>query len=289
MLDAVAADFAAIPDVSVVSLLDARLKDRALDTSVEVIRVEPGSEAQAFREIVAQVDFALVIAPELDGILLERCTWAASAGARLLGPSPDAVALTADKLDLARHWKSAGVPTPRTVPRNEEMPPFLPPWIVKPRFGAGSIEIAVSESLGSVSGRFESIVQPLVPGQSASVAFLIGPKQTLPLAPCWQHLDERFQYLGGSTPIPSDMAARAVSIARRSIDAVPGLHGYVGVDVVLGEEDMAIEINPRLTTSFIGLRQLAQDNLAEALLRIVRGQDVTLRWRDALISFHVGS
>jgi predicted ATP-grasp superfamily ATP-dependent carboligase len=305
MLQAVTADFAAIPDVSVITLLDARLKDRELDPRVEVVRVEPSGEAQAFRDVVAEVDFALVIAPELDGVLHERCAAAAAASARLLGPSPDAVALTSDKLALARHWQAAGVPTPRTVPRTEELPPFVPPWIVKPRFGAGAVGVRVQDShphpFSHKAGRGEQekargdveiegeVIQPLIVGRAASVAFLIGPKQTMALAPCWQDLDDGFQYLGGSTPIPSDFAKRAESIARRAVDAVPGLHGYVGVDVILGDEDMAIEINPRLTTSYIGLRQLAQSNLAEALLRIVRGDEVRLRWRDGPISFQVES
>jgi predicted ATP-grasp superfamily ATP-dependent carboligase len=197
------------------------------------------------------------------------------------------------------------VPTPQTVPRTEQLPPFLPPWIVKPRFGAGSVGVRVHNShphpLSRKAGRGEQekvredveiegeVIQPLIVGRAASVAFLIGPKQTIALAPCWQHLDEGFQYLGGSTPIPSDLAVRAVSIARRAIDAVSGLNGYVGVDVILGDEDMAIETNPRLTTSYIGLRQLAQDNLAEALLRIVRGDEVRLRWRHGPISFQVES
>ena len=54
---------------------------------------------------------------------------------------------------------------------------------------------------------------------------------------------------------------------------MPGLQGYVGVDVVLGDDrrDWAIEINPRLTTSYVGLRALARFNLAEAMLAAVRG------------------
>ena len=53
---------------------------------------------------------------------------------------------------------------------------------------------------------------------------------------------------------------------------MPGLSGYVGVDVVLGNDgrDWAIEINPRLTTSYVGLRALAGFNLAEAMLAVAR-------------------
>ena len=134
-------------------------------------------------------------------------------------------------------------------------------------------------------GFSERIIQPLVPGRAASVAFLVGPNQTLALPPCWQHLDDHFHYRGGSTPIPERSAFRACSIAREAIANVPGMHGYVGVDLVLGEKDWAIEINPRLTTSYIGLRRLAETNVAEALLRIVQGKPVALLWRESGVDF----
>ena len=46
--------------------------------------------------------------------------------------------------------------------------------------------------------------------------------------------------------------------------------GYLGVDLILGTEadkDYVIEINPRLTTSYLILRQAAKENLAEAIIQ----------------------
>jgi hypothetical protein len=77
-------------------------------------------------------------------------------------------------------------------------------------------------------------------------------------------------------------------VARAAIDVVPGLLGYVGVDVLLGDDgqDWVIEINPRLTTSYVGLRALAASNLCEALWRIVRGAaDVQVDWRAGSVAF----
>jgi predicted ATP-grasp superfamily ATP-dependent carboligase len=49
------------------------------------------------------------------------------------------------------------------------------------------------------------------------------------------------------------------------------------VDLVLGadpngREDFVIEVNPRLTTSYVGLRAAAQANLADAMWKISRGK-----------------
>jgi predicted ATP-grasp superfamily ATP-dependent carboligase len=134
------------------------------------------------------------------------------------------------------------------------------------------------------------IDQPFVPGLAASVAFLIGSKQTFALPPAQQRLssDGRFHYLGGRIPLSPEFAQRAERIARQAIDCVPGLFGYVGVDLVLGDDgcDWAIEINPRLTTSYVGLRQLCESNLAEAMLRLVEGKEPPeLTWKSGAIDF----
>ena len=134
--------------------------------------------------------------------------------------------------------------------------------------------------------------QQVVPGRAASVAFLVGPSQTVPLLPTFQHLsdDGRFRYLGGELPIPPALAERSVTLGRRAVGCVPGLRGYVGVDLVLGDaadgsQDYAIEINPRLTTSYVGLRALAETNLAGAMLDVCAGRPVEVRWKPGRVMF----
>jgi predicted ATP-grasp superfamily ATP-dependent carboligase len=303
MLAAAVEDCRRAAGVEVLTLLDERRRPEAEGRwpDVAVTWVEPGGEPDAFRSAAAAADFALVIAPEFDRLLETRCRWAEAAGCRLLGPPPDAVALTADKLALFRHLDRASVPTPETMPAMQSVVGFPPrPWVVKPRYGAGSQETYLVTLTGTLTlnplatGPLgEMIVQPYVPGQPASVAFLIGPRQTIALAPAAQHLsdDGHFHYLGGQAPLPEPLAGRAVRVARRAVDAVPGLGGYVGVDVVLGEAadgtgDRVIEINPRLTTSYVGLRALAADNLMELLLRVARGEPTAEpRWRPGVVSW----
>jgi predicted ATP-grasp superfamily ATP-dependent carboligase len=57
----------------------------------------------------------------------------------------------------------------------------------------------------------------------------------------------------------------------QAVRAILGLQGYVGVDLILGKGedgalDQVIEINPRVTTSYVGLRALAKTNLAKAMM-----------------------
>jgi predicted ATP-grasp superfamily ATP-dependent carboligase len=262
-----------------------------------VLNEGPDGEPAAFRAAAANADFALVIAPEFDRILETRCQWALEAGAELLGPSPKAVVLTADKLALARHLERCGVPTPETTSTWEiSLSNFPPPYVVKMRFGAGSQDVLVctdpitAEDVDhETAGAGDTIVQPLVTGFPASVAFLIGPRRTHVLPPAEQFvsLAGNFRYLGGRSPLPEPLADRAIRIARRAIECVPGLTGYVGVDLILGNDrDYAIEINPRLTTSYVGLRMLTNDNLMEMLLRLARGESIPApRWHGGSVSW----
>jgi predicted ATP-grasp superfamily ATP-dependent carboligase len=276
------------------AMLSAVLADFRRVPGVEAVTLPAGAGREAFCALARSSDYTLVIAPEFAGLLAERCRWVEEAGGRLLGPSPAAVGLTADKLRTAAHLCAAGVPAPPCEPFPGRA---TFPAVLKPRDGAGSQATFLVRSREELMSRAEQalaegwggelIVQDFAPGVAASVAFLLGPGRCVALLPAAQHLsdDGRFRYLGGRVPLPIELAERAVRLARRAVEAVPGLRGYVGVDVVLGDADQVIEINPRLTTSYVGLRALAETNLAEAMLRIAEGEDVVPRWRAGEVCF----
>jgi predicted ATP-grasp superfamily ATP-dependent carboligase len=305
MLSAVLEDFARIPGVEVMSLLheghDLGGEGRPWQW-VRAAREEP-----AFRDLARSSDFTLVIAPEFDDLLLTRCRWVKEAGGRLMGPDLEAIRLTGDKAAVARYLPWHGVPTPECRPFAPDLPvPPLPfPLVCKPRHGAGSIATFLvrtpdqwsrfAERAREEGPERECVVQPFVPGQPASVAWLVGHKQAVPLLPATQELsdDGRLHYRGCRLPLPSPLAERALRLTRRAVDVVPGLCGYVGVDLVLGEasdggEDWVIEINPRLTSSYVGLRVLARSNLADAMLRAASGDEIpSLSWRPGSLRFFV--
>lgn len=263
MLSALREDLAQCPGIRVSTLLNC----------------QPAVEEDAFRRLAA-ADWSLVIAPEFDGILAQRSRWVEEVGGRLLGSSPQAIDETADKLLLSRLWSSRGIATP--------LPARTFPLVCKPRFGAGSQatflvhneeELARARHQAQEEGwGGELMLQQFVPGMAASVAFLCGGGKRISLPAVEQRLSRegRFRYQGGRLPLPDDLDRRARRLAERAVDCVEGLHGWFGVDLILGEAadgsgDVAIEINPRLTTSYLGLRRLARFNLAEALLALATG------------------
>ena len=286
MRDAVADDFERLPGVEVTTLGG----------------VGPDDERERFRDAVRSCDRTLLIAPETDAVLEQRCEWMDLDGGRLLGPAAGPVSFTADKLLTAERWRRCHVSTPATTDREPTGCEAFP-VVWKPRHGAGSTATFRLDSPADVvrakaqraaeEHTGPMILQQFVPGRPASVAFLCGRANYVPLLPCWQTLsnDDRFHYLGGELPIPAGLAERAVRLAVRAVGCVSGLVGYVGVDLVLGDAadgsgDFAIEINPRLTTSYVGLRALAEFNLAGAILRAATDEPLPeSRWKPGGVRF----
>jgi predicted ATP-grasp superfamily ATP-dependent carboligase len=64
--------------------------------------------------------------------------------------------------------------------------------------------------------------------------------------------------------------------------------GYVGVDLIFPDatphQPVVVEINPRLTTSYLGYRALAENNLAEWML-IPRRFERPIQWRQGVVEF----
>jgi hypothetical protein len=357
MLHSVVEDFARIDGCEVVTTLDERFSQRSLAAKVvDIIRDDrepaPSSVSHRLRALgceriarrSAESDWTLVIAPEFAGILFHCVRSIEEIGGRLLGPSSMAVAVTADKFRCARHLADSGVPVVEThlVQLDELQPNRFPvqfPAVLKPRDGAGSQNtflirdpaafdhVVRNAKAGGLCG--EALLQPFVPGLAASVSLLVGPHGPLPLLAGEQRLstDGRFQYVGGRMPLAPDLSERAIALACRAAATIPGLHGFVGVDLIVGLArgeaaiagcrhgvacaqnsvtrtkysvvrdatsdagddsalDVIVEINPRLTTSYVGLRSLAIDNIAERMIAVVAGKCRSpFRWQCGEVEF----
>ena len=308
MIDALAADFAAIGQVQVSILRDARRSGESWPGANEQgpLRRYPvrtaREESNLFDQLAARSDWTVVIAPEMVGRLLDRCRRVAELGGQLLGPEPLLVEIASDKQRTAEHLAAAGVAVPPGIafePGDPLPAGFDYPAVLKPRWGAGSqairrIDRFPASGAAPVEIACPSRLERYCPGLPASVAFLCGPAGRFPLIPCHQRLsnDSRFSYLGGSLPLERPLARRAVRLAQAAVEALPKPTGYLGIDLVLGPdpggaEDVVIEVNPRLTTSYVGLRAAVAEgvNLAAAMLDVRLGRQPRLLFRPIALEF----
>ena len=154
--------------------------------------------------------------------------------------------------------------------------------VVKPDDGVGSEGVSLvgsEKELGAARGRAlgvsgSVVVQPYVRGKHASVSVLIGPAGVFPLAVQGQDMKvgASFGYRGGEVPLEVSDGPDALELARAACATTPGLAGFAGVDLVLSADGpAAIEVNPRLTTAYLGLRRAADVNLAALTLRVLDG------------------
>lgn len=297
MLTAVAADLQRLPDTAVCVLRDRRLGPVPLD-GCEVSWVTDADQERAeFARLTADSAGTIVIAPEIGGALVSRAGWVVRCGGTLWSPSPTVVALASDKHRLAEHLAAAGVPVPpgRALAAGEAPPRDWPyPAVLKRRDGAGSQDVWRLDRWSAAGPRLATPgrLEAYCPGLAASVALLCGPGALVALPACAQHLsdDGRFEYRGGRLPLAPHLARRAQQLAERAAAALPEPRGLIGVDLVLGRaadgsQDVVIEVNPRLTTSYLGLRALCAGNLMGHLADVLAGRPAALCWRSGAVEF----
>ncbi len=249
--------------------------------NVNVVEVDSPNEADSqFITAVKNCDVALIIAPESENRLRTLCHRVEMSGCESFNASQHAIELCGDKLAFARHLQRHQIPTIPTQSAVEQLPDAEYPGaeypgaeyiVVKPQFGAGSMGLNLIhlKELDSISVPDHSIVQPLVLGEHCSIGCFynsaVDTLVCLPVARQQLSTDGHFRYQGGSIPVLHVDWQSVAEMVRRVVDSVEGLNGYFGIDFIVPDDGQPIlvEVNPRLTTSYVGYRAVTQANLVE--------------------------
>lgn len=281
MLRALLDDLLEVPGVELLVTRDARLDPLAPPVRSLTVPGPPESWA-VWEDLARAADAVWPIAPESEGALERFSRLVEAAGRPLLNSRADAVAVTASKAATAGVLAAAGLPVVpvRRIEAADEPPQDDPrwdfPWVVKPDDGAGCIDTLLLRDRAAwqrwrAAGRPGFVVQPFVPGTPASLSLLCRDGRAWLLAANRQSValsGSAFAYRGGvvgGLPASPDLARLAGGIAA----ALPGLFGYVGVDFIATPEGpQVLEVNPRLTTSYAGLRRATGRNVAAELLAL---------------------
>jgi hypothetical protein len=282
MLRAVLNDFRRWGGATVIATRDVRLAGVNLCAD-RLVNLRHEEYLRTLNDLAAEADAVLVVAPESDGVLARLSALVEKRGKLLLGSSTESVSIAGDKWDCFRRFAENRLPTPRTrrvscADALAAADEFGFPLVVKPIDGVGcegvsmvSDRSSLRSALDLLHPRPESIlIQQYIRGTHASVSLLVAETGVLPLSLNAQTIGvgAPFTYRGGTVPLDHMQRDLAFEYAERAVCLVPGLRGYVGVDMVLTEKECyTIEINPRLTTSYVGLSRVIDINLAEAVWR----------------------
>ena len=286
MLAALLADLSAIPGVEVLALRDRRLPLPGRSCAgPEWVWVEPPRDGLAcLAATLPRVDAVWPIAPETGGILESICRTVEQAGKALLTTPAAGVRLAASKHATIQRLQAHGVavvPTERLKSGNAALLPFCPPCVVKPDDGAGCEWAWIVRSPAEWDGLREQlaagtnwIVQPLIAGESLSLSAVFSRGHAVLWTVNRQHIVEvghGFRLAGCGVNALDDSDGIFADLARRVAAAVPELWGYAGIDLIRNEDGLhVLEINPRLTSSYAGLRSALGNNPAASVLELWR-------------------
>gem|GEM_PF-65207 len=291
MLRCIVADFRAAGH-QVTTLLDCRLFK--LNPPIEAnytSQVLYANEPQKILPNLAKNNDAIyIIAPETNQTLQSYVELAEKTGKLVLNTPQSTIAKTADKITLYVDLQKAGYPIPKTLILNiahsttqieQAITTHLTyPLIFKPTDGTGCSGISLIENPTDIPGGVAKIkaasanprliAQEKVTGDPVSVSLIANGKKALALTLNKQQITLTKQtessYEGGTTPYEHPKHKEAQILAEHIAESL-GLQGYVGIDLILGQNTLfVLDVNTRLTTSYVGLRQIIDINIAQAII-----------------------
>lgn len=278
MRDALIDDLLAVPGIEVVLPHDDRLPPAQPGPRIETIDIHADTPFHSlWLDSIRRCDAVWPVAPETGGILERLCRDVDLAGKTLLNSPSAAVRLAAGKWATARRLAQHGIPVADTVPLTEWKPIPNRPFVIKPDDGVGCEGARIVRDPARFDPPHDTenwVAQGLLDGDSLSLSVLFADGGARLLSVNRQRITQRgdcFVLEGVTVNAIADADGHWQAFADAIARAVPELWGYAGVDLILtAQGPVVLEINPRLTTSYAGLRRAGRGNPAAQVLALAQ-------------------
>ncbi|MEM2109815.1 MAG: ATP-grasp domain-containing protein [Candidatus Odinarchaeota archaeon] len=296
MLNSSVRDFQRI-ESKVYTTLDYRIANFTPPLNVEIVTIlrPPQKIINIFDKVCKEIDQIMIIAPESADTLYNLTKIAERNQLIVLGSTSEAVKLLSNKWDVKRVAENLGLNTPfiEKIPFNKSLQEIkeildnlgYPAVLRTPDSvgGEGIILINPNSDLKTAVAKLkastmhnEFLAHKYIKGIPASVSLISNGISATPIslnaqAVSFDRDTGELNYIGGYTPLKYKTSKQIKKTAQKLVENMSGVRGYIGVDLVIDEQDtpFILEVNPRLTTSYIALRRIADVNLMEALRRAV--------------------
>lgn len=225
---------------------------------------------ESISKIVEEYNKIIVIAPPMELVRLAEIV-----GRKIWGPSINSIQLLSDKYNSMMALRRCGIAVPETIEVRDvsdiDLKSLEYPIVVKPCMLAGSECVYIARNPGD-AGRYivralqcdplhRAVVQQYIDGIHGSISTIISDRKILFYSVNKQIIeleDNTFRYRGNILPVRDYKIVKNVHmLLTKLIQCYNDLEGYVGFDIVIwNEKPIVVEVNPRLTTSFIAIARL---------------------------------
>jgi len=277
----------------VITTIDSRFKKHCQLKADEIITVpKDKNPLKLLKTYLTRIDGAIIIAPAFKEALYGITCFFEKEKIKILGSTSNAVKICSNKYKTYNILKDARISIPKTIlgSLHEDMKSLEEkalkigyPVVLKPVDGVGCAGLSLVSKKEELKDAVERVrnetqecyflIQEYLEGDHASVSLLSNGEKVAALALNAQHIklgppSEGSIYEGGHTPFEHPSESLAIDEAVKAVKAIKGLKGYVGVDLVLtGEKPVVVEVNPRLTTSYLGLREILTINIGAEIVK----------------------
>ena len=158
--------------------------------------------------------------------------------------------------------------------------------IIKPLMGVDCEDIVVIENIDDLTLDLDKIfnpgsrvlVQEYIEGTDISVSLISDGKKAIPISLNEQYIqlkNDKGTYLGGRLPYENKYGDEAFDIAKKAVESIEGLKGFVGVDLIINSDEQDVysvyllEVNSRFTTPYVGLKKIANFNIGKTIIDLI--------------------
>lgn len=300
MLEALIAELEEVPFIQMTVLLDWRYKEIQLPENIEVVVVSDRHNIyETLADLMHRCDLVFPIAPEMDDTLLKITALAEKHNIKILNSSSEAVAICSDKLVTSRLLQEHAIDTVKTTPFEQFSESLSEQWVIKPRDGVGSLNsylVSNKKQFEMINNQIKFsagyIIQPYIEGDILSLSGLFKEGKAWLLCCNRQYVSihsGRFELDACIVNITYKNQQIYQNLMTQVANAIPGLFGYVGLDIIQPEQGdpLILEINPRLTTSYVGINQAIGFNVVKSVIEMPEIDPIIKKTRNKQITISI--